>query len=274
MQHHTDPELELLVIPLQQADTPMGFINLKRKRKNDKDDPAEMQTLSVLSRHASASLENIDLFVRLEEAYLSSIKSLAKSLEFKDEYTHGHAERVAEVCMKIGERMDMDEKSLKVLYNAALLHDIGKIGIMESILNKNSSLDGKEWSDIKKHPVSGEEILRPIVSLRKECKIVRHHHEREDGKGYPDGLYGNRLSLSEKIIIVADSFDAMSSKRAYREALDLATIKDELKKNKGSQFDVEVVDIFLEILEDQRDHIWANQSRNVLIFPTNKLDYC
>jgi len=274
MRHDTDPELELLTIPLQQADTLMGFINLKRKRKNGKADPAEMQALSILSRHASASLENIDLFVRLEEAYLSTIKSLAKSLEFKDEYTHGHAERVAEVCREIGKRMNMDEKSLKVLYNAALLHDIGKTGIMENILNKNSSLEEKEWSDIKKHSVIGEEILRPIVSLRKECKIVRHHHEREDGKGYPDGLYGNSLSLSEKIIIVADSFDAMSSKRAYREALDLATIKDELKKNKGSQFDVEVVDVFLEILEEQKDLVWANQSRKVLIFPTNKLDYC
>jgi HD-GYP domain-containing protein (c-di-GMP phosphodiesterase class II)/HAMP domain-containing protein len=269
-----DPELELLTIPLQQADMLLGFINLKRERKSGKADPAEMQVLSILSRHASASLENIDLFVKLEEAYLSSIKSLAKTLEFKDEYTHGHAERVAEVCMKIGKRMDIDEKTLKVLYNAALLHDIGKIGIMESILMKSASLEANEWSDIKKHPVIGEEILKPIVSLRQECKIVRHHHEREDGKGYPDGLYGNRLSLSEKIIIVADSFDAMSSKRAYRSPLGLEAIKGELQRNRGSQFDVEVVEVFTDILEEEGVSKAINPYNKVVSFPHIKLDNC
>jgi len=251
MRLDSNPELELLSIPLQQGDSLLGFINLTTERKNGKAEPAEMHTLSVLSRHATASLENKGLFAKLEDAYLSSIKSLAKTLEFKDEYTHGHAERVAEVCMSIGERLNMDSKSLKVLYNAALLHDIGKIGVMESILNKNSSLEASEWSNIRKHPVIGEEILKPIFSLREECKIVRHHHEREDGKGYPDGLYGNRLSLSEKIIIVADSFDSMRSKRAYRAPMDLASTKYELEKNKGSQFDSEVVDVFLKILEEE-----------------------
>ncbi len=251
MRLESDPELEMLSIPLQQADTLQGFINLTRKRKKGTVDPAEMQTLSVLSRHAAASLENKKLFVKLEDAYLSSIKSLAKTLEFKDEYTHGHAERVAEVCMKIGREMHMDGRSLKVLYNAALLHDLGKIGVMESILNKSTSLEANEWANIKKHPVIGEEILKPIFSLREECKIVRHHHEREDGKGYPDGLYGNRLSLAEKIIIVADSFDSMRSKRAYRAPLDQAAIKGEMEKNKGSQFDSEVVDVFLKILQEE-----------------------
>jgi HD-GYP domain-containing protein (c-di-GMP phosphodiesterase class II)/HAMP domain-containing protein len=272
MRLDSDPTLELLSIPLQQAETLLGFINLTRKRKNGKVDPAEMQTLSILSRHASASLENKDLFVRLEDAYLSSIKSLAKTLEFKDEYTHGHAERVAEVCIQIGERMNTDRRSLKVLYNAALLHDIGKIGVMESILNKNTSLEASEWSNIKRHPAIGEEILKPIFSLREESRIVRHHHEREDGKGYPDGLYGNRLSLSEKIIIVADSFDSMRSKRAYRAPLDLASTKNELIKNKGSQFDPEVVDVFLEILEEGKTPLSTVQSHKIIPFQTTTHD--
>ncbi|MBW1981533.1 MAG: HD domain-containing protein [Deltaproteobacteria bacterium] len=250
MQIDGEPELELLSIPLQQGDRLLGFINLTRRRKDEETNAQEMKTLSILSRHATASLENKKLFIRLEEAYLSSIRSLAKTLEFKDQYTHGHAERVAEICMKIGKRMKMDKKSLKILHNAALLHDIGKIGIMEKILNKGSSLEASEWNEIKKHPVFGEEILKPIFSLREECKIVRHHHEREDGRGYPDGLYGNRLSLSEKIIIVADAFDAMNSKRAYRSPLEAAVIKEELEINKGSQFDAEVVDVLLEILEE------------------------
>ena len=273
MRLDSDPELELLSIPLQQADTLLGFINLTRKRGKGNVESAEMQTLSVLSSHATASLENKDLFIKLEEAYLSSIKSLAKTLEFKDEYTHGHAERVAEVCMKIGKQMNMDKRSLKVLYNAALLHDIGKIGVMEHILNKPSALEANEWADIKKHPVFGEEILKPIFSLREESKIVRHHHEREDGRGYPDGLYGNRLSLSEKIMIVADAYDAMNSKRAYRAPLDLAAIKDELEEHKGSKFDVEVVDIFLEILDEERaTQLSATQSHKIIPFHASPHD--
>lgn len=247
----SNPELELLCIPLQQSETLLGLINLIRKKKNGKIDASEMQTLSVLASHATASMENKKLFDQLEEAFLSSIRSLAKSLELKDEYTHGHAERVALVCVKIGKRMNMSEKSLKVFYNAALLHDIGKIGVMENILNKNSTLNDEEWNKIKRHPVFGEEILRPILSLSEGCKIVRHHHEREDGRGYPDGLYGKRLCLSEKIIIVADAYDAMNSFRPYRLALNQAAIKREFQTNKGTQFDAEVADVFLGILEEE-----------------------
>jgi HD-GYP domain-containing protein (c-di-GMP phosphodiesterase class II) len=124
----SDPEKELLSIPLHQGEMLVGFVNLVRTKNTDRVGDSEIQTLSVLSSQASASLENKKLFLELESAYLSSIKALAKTLEFKDEYTHGHAERVARLCMKIGKYMNMDEKSLKVLHNAALLHDIGKIG--------------------------------------------------------------------------------------------------------------------------------------------------
>jgi len=244
----SDPERELLSIPLHQGEMLVGFVNLVRTRTTDRVSDSEIQTLSVLSSQASASLENKKLFLQLESAYLSSIKSLAKTLEFKDEYTHGHAERVARLCMEIGKCMNMDERSLKVLHNAALLHDIGKIGVMEGILNKKCGLDSEEWRKIKWHPAFGEEILRPISSLKEESIIIRHHHEREDGTGYPEGLYGNQLSLSEKIIIVADAYDAMNSKRAYRASLNSTQIRQELEKNRGTQFNTEVVDVFLRIL--------------------------
>ena len=263
----SNPGVEVLSIPLQRIDNLLGYLNLLRERKQGGSDSSEMQTLSVLANNASAAIENKQLFVELEEAYLSSIKSLAKSLEFKDEYTHGHAERVAEVCMKIASKIKMEDKSLKILYNAALLHDIGKIGVVENILNKSTSLEKEEWFNIKKHPVFGEEILKPIFSLKEEAKIVRHHHEREDGKGYPDGLYGNKLSLSEKIIIVADAYDAMNSKRAYRAPLDPTTIRNELRANKGSQFDSEVVDVFLEVLEEEaKTPLKASKSHKILPF--------
>ena len=247
----SDPERELLSIPLHQGEMLVGFVNLVRTKNADRVSDSEIQTLSVLSSQASASLENKKLFLQLESAYLSSIKSLAKTLEFKDEYTHGHAERVAKLCMEIGKCMNMDEKSLKVLHNAALLHDIGKIGVMEGILNKRSELEFEEWGKIKWHPAFGEEILRPISSLKEEAVIIRHHHEREDGTGYPEGLYGNQLSLSEKIIIVADAYDAMNSKRAYRNSLNPSQIRQELEKNRGTQFNTEVIDVFLRILNGE-----------------------
>ena len=268
MRLESNPEVEMLVVPLQQSETTMGFINLLRKSRNGKVHASETQTLSVLASYGTAAIENRQLFVQLEQSYLSSINSLAKSLEFKDEYTHGHSERVAKICVKIGMKMDMDGKSLRVLHNAALLHDMGKIGVVESILNKNSTVNPEEWSKIRKHPEYGEEILKPILSLNEETKIVRHHHEREDGKGYPDGLTGDQLSLSEKIMIVADAYDAMNSKRAYRSALEPDAIREELLANKGSQFDPVVVDVLLEIMEEEADTtLQAIHSHKVIPFP-------
>ena len=228
-----------------------------------------MLTLIVLASQSTTSIENNHLFIELEQAYFSSIKSLVKTLELKDEYTHGHAERVADLCKMIGKRMGLDENSVKVIYNAALLHDIGKIGVLESILNKPSRLNNDEYAMIKRHPIFGEEILRPIFSLRDEGKILRHHHEREDGRGYPDGLSGNQLSLSEKIIIVADAFDAMNSRRSYRDAMDLRTIMNELRKNRGKQFDADVVDTHLDILNSKLAS--QNEEHQVIHFPAASL---
>ena len=257
-------DLEILSLPLGSSQNIIGYINLIRDKKNNFN-TSEIQTLVVLASQTTTSIENNYLFIELERAYFSSIKSLAKTLELKDEYTHGHSERVAEICKKIAAKMDMDKASIKIIYNAALLHDIGKIGVLESILNKNSGLNSDEYQMIKKHPKFGEEILRPIFSLKNERAIVRHHHEREDGKGYPDGLGGDELSLSEKIIIVADAFDAMNSKRSYRDAFDHETIREELKRNRGKQFNDQVVGVLLEIYEEER--LFGKKHQRVISFP-------
>lgn len=244
------PDYEILSIPLGSFQNISGSINML-KRKKKRLDTNELQALSVLVSQTTTSIENHQLFTQLEQAYFSSIKSLAKTLELKDQYTHGHAERVAEACNRIALKMQMDKNDRKVLYNAALLHDIGKIGVLESILNKKSGLDTDEYMMIKKHPQFGDEILRPIFNLKKERKIVRHHHEKEDGSGYPDGLVGGQLSLEEKIIIVVDAYDAMNSRRSYREALSGEAIVDEFKANKGNQFDPYVVDVFFEVYHEE-----------------------
>ncbi|AOY57561.1 hypothetical protein B2D07_03770 [Desulfococcus multivorans] len=243
------PDYELISVPLRQSYEIKGFINLIRRKMSGKLSESERQIISVLTSHAAIALDNKKLFLELDQAYFSSIRSLAKSLELKDEYTYGHSERVARICVDIGRKMSLDEKKLRVLQNAALLHDIGKIGVLESILNKTGKLDENEFHSIRKHPDFGDEILKPTASLREERAIVRHHHEREDGRGYPDGLSGDQLSLSEKIIIVADAFDAMNSRRPYREPLKPEAIRRELLKNKGTQFDSDVVHAALEIFE-------------------------
>jgi HD-GYP domain-containing protein (c-di-GMP phosphodiesterase class II) len=252
------PKLEILSLPLGTSQNISGYINLLRNQKGHLG-ISEMQTLVVLASQTTTSIDNNHLLLQLERAYFSSIKSLAKTLELKDEYTLGHAERVAEICKSVAQKMRMDNDSVKVLYNAALLHDIGKIGVLESILNKNSRLNAEEYRMIKKHPGFGEEILRPIFNLEKERKIVRHHHEREDGKGYPDGLDGDQLSLEEKIIVAADAFDAMNSKRQYRNALDHETIEQELISNRGKQFDHHVVEALREIYGEELHNAKNNQ---------------
>jgi HD-GYP domain-containing protein (c-di-GMP phosphodiesterase class II) len=262
------PQLEIFSLPLGTADNITGYINLLRDQKGPLG-ISEMQTLIVLASQTTTSIENSHLLQQLEQAYFSSIRSLAKTLEFKDEYTQGHAERVAGVCKKIAKRMDMDKQSIKILYNAALLHDIGKIGVLEGILNKDSHLNNEEVRILKKHPVIGEEILRPIQSLDKERKIVRHHHEREDGQGYPDGLTGRQLSLSEKIIIVADAFDAMNSKRSYRVALESESIIEELKANRGKQFDRQVADVLIDIF--RRETPQLPTPSGVIFLPTGSV---
>ncbi len=243
------PNHELITVPLRQSDDIKGFISLIRRKRRGKLTNSERQIISALSSHAAIALENKKLFLELDQAYFSSIRSLAKSLELKDEYTYGHSERVAKICVNIAKAMSMDEKSLRVLQNAAMLHDIGKIGVLESILNKVGKLDDNEFHSIRKHPQFGDDILKPTASLREERAIVRHHHEREDGRGYPDGLTGDELSLSEKIIIVADAFDAMNSKRPYRQPLEPEAIRSELLAHRGTQFDGEVVAVFLDIME-------------------------
>jgi len=248
------PHLEIYSLPLGTANNITGYINLLRDQKGPLG-ISEIQTLIVLASQTTTSIENSHLLQQLEQAYFSSIRSLAKTLEFKDEYTQGHAERVAGVCKKIAMRMDMDKQSIKTLYNAALLHDIGKIGVLEGILNKDSHLNNEEVLILKKHPVIGEEILRPIQSLDKERKIVRHHHEREDGQGYPDGVDGRQLSLSEKIIIAADAFDAMNSKRSYRVALESERIVEELESNRGKQFDRQVADVLVDLFRRETRHL-------------------
>lgn len=186
---------------------------------------------------------------RIHTYFYKVMQSFVRIMEAKDEYIRGHSERVSEYAVKIAARMGFSKDKIELLREEALLHDVGKLGIGENILNKKGKLTQEEWETIRKHPVMGEEILRPIALNEELLAVIRAHHERYDGTGYPDHLKGEEVNIFAAIISVADAYDAMTSHRAYRAALSKDAAIEELKKNKAAQFNGRVVDVILQVLE-------------------------
>ncbi len=182
---------------------------------------------------------------KIRASFLNAITALAYALEAKDIYTSGHSQRVTEISVAIARELGMPQESIDKIRLAGLVHDIGKIGIKESVLNKPASLTDEEFEHIKSHCEAGERILTPIVEDEEILKAVRHHHERYDGMGYPDGLRGEQIPLGARILAVADTFDAMTSERPYRAAMSDEAACAEIERCKGTQFDPEVADAFL-----------------------------
>ena len=202
-----------------------------------------------------------DTYHRLEKAYLESIETLRYTVDAKDTYTRGHSDRVSAYSVLIGEKLGLSEEDLKILRIGGLFHDIGKIGVPDSILLKSSKLSEDEYSQIKNHPSIGAHILSSATIFADIIPIVKHHHERFDGKGYPGKLKGEEIPFLARITAVADTFDAMTSKRTYREALNIDIVKEEIKKCSGTQFDPKVSEAFLEILEQDYNKIQEIQEK-------------
>ena len=198
---------------------------------------------------------------KLEQAYLESIQTLRYTVEAKDPYTRGHSDRVSAYSELIGKYINLSEDDLHNLKIGGLFHDIGKIGVPDSILLKTDRLTDDEYSEIKNHPSIGAHILSTASIFQDIIPIVKHHHERFDGKGYPGKLQGNNIPYLARIAAVADSFDAMTSKRSYRDALPLDVVIAEFEDCKGSQFDPELADVFLDILRNHFDEIKEIQEK-------------
>ncbi|MDD3905852.1 MAG: HD-GYP domain-containing protein [Candidatus Omnitrophica bacterium] len=180
-------------------------------------------------------------------------QSLIRASEARDHYSKGHSDRVAKYSEQIARKMGLPENKIGLLKNAALLHDIGKFGIQEAILNKSSALTDEDVEIIRKHPVIGEDILKPVSLDRELLAVVREHHERYDGTGYPDKLRGSEIDMLASIVSVADSYDAMTSHRAYRKNLTKGEAIAQLKQSSGTQFDPKVVESFIEVLNSQEE---------------------
>lgn len=192
---------------------------------------------------------------KLEKAYLESIQTLRYTVEAKDPYTRGHSDRVSEYSQLIGKYLNLSEDDIHKLEIGGLFHDIGKIGVPDSILLKTSKLTDDEYSEIKNHPSIGAHILSNATLFQDIIPIVKHHHERYDGHGYPGKLAGDNIPYLARIATVADSFDAMTSRRTYRDSMPIDIVKQEIEKNKGTQFDPKIADTFLDILNNHYDQI-------------------
>ncbi len=194
---------------------------------------------------------SFQLYAQVKDLYRTTILALAEAVDAKDPYTRGHSDRVSKYAEKIGKKLNFSPVEMDKLVFSSILHDIGKIGIPDSILKKKDKLTEEEYNIIKTHPVEGEKIIKTIPHLKDVGEIIRHHHERIDGTGYPDGLRDGEIPVISKIISICDSYDAMTSDRPYRKGLSKEEAIKELKKYSGTQFDKELVEIFIEILKEE-----------------------
>ncbi|MFH1767718.1 MAG: HD domain-containing phosphohydrolase [Candidatus Omnitrophota bacterium] len=184
--------------------------------------------------------------------FLDILITLVSITEAKSSYLKGHSERVSQLSKGIGIKIGLKRDNLEVLEFSGIIHDLGKVGVKDAILDKDGKLTDEEWESIKQHPVIGSDVINKMRLFRLEEPIVRSHHERFDGKGYPDGLKGHNIPLGSRIIALADSFDAMVSKRPYRSSLTEDQAVDEIKRNSGTQFDPEIASVFLNFLDKNR----------------------
>ncbi len=195
----------------------------------------------------------------------AAVAALANAVEAKDPTTEHHCQRLANLAARVGARVALDEADLEAVAYGALLHDVGKIGVPESILTKPGPLDVAEWALMRRHPEMGERICAPLNPARPFTPIVRHHHERWDGNGYPDGLRGEAIPLGARIVALVDAFDAMTHDRPYRQAISVDEAVDELWREAGHQLDRGLVPLFVDVLEDHNGHPAAELPPSALI---------
>ncbi len=198
---------------------------------------------------------------RLEQAYMENIETLRYTVDAKDSYTKGHSERVSEYAVLLGKKLCINSDDLYTLRIGGLFHDVGKIGIPDNILTKKDKLTDEEYEEIKQHPSIGAKILSNAAIFTDIVPIVKHHHERYDGTGYPDHLKGEEIPYMARIVAVADAFDAMASRRPYRDSVEIEKIVNQISENKYTQFDPQIADALLDIIKNNYSALEEIQER-------------
>jgi putative nucleotidyltransferase with HDIG domain len=207
----------------------------------------------MLVSKAAACIENSYLYNNLQQHYIETVESFAMALEAKDSYTHGHSYQVSRYAALMARQLGFSCQELALLQKAAILHDIGKIGVSDAVLGSQGELTESEFAEIRTHPLKGRKIIDPVSSLSQVAEVIFHHHEHWDGNGYPEGLCADEIPLMSRIIGVADAFDAMTSKRPYRSSLSIKEALIELRKGAGKQFDPELVEVFIALRYEVRN---------------------
>lgn len=238
-----------IAAPLFSKGKVIGVLNINNKLNGEPFNQNDLDLLTTVAGQAATAVENSNLYRDIRSSYFDTVRALVNALEAKDKYSKGHSERVTLLAMMIADEIGLPDDRKIALQHAGVLHDIGKIGISLSILNKDGKLTGEEYDMIKDHPLIGERILDPITFLKDVKHIVADHHERFDGKGYPHQKSGDELSLEAKILAVADTFDALTSDRPYRKALPFEDAVAEIKRCSSTQFDPAVVSVFLKTID-------------------------
>ena len=239
----------MICIPMRLKDEVIGVIQVLNRTGDIPFNDHDIEILEAVANQAVSAIDNARLYENIQKVYLSTVEVLATAIDAKDPYTHGHSRRVTLYSVAIGEELGFEKKNQEDLRYAGLLHDVGKIGIKDSIIGKPERLTDEEYTMIKRHPEIGADILRPVDFLADKIPGVLHHHEYFDGRGYPAHLTGENIPLIGRIICVADAFDAMTSDRPYRKGLSVSVAVNELKKFSGKQFDPVCVDAFLKACE-------------------------
>lgn len=239
-------------VPLRVKNKVIGVLNINSSKNSKQFTQRDVELITLFADNSAITLENLELFNDLQSFYFEMIQTLASALDAKDSYTHDHADRAGKYAKMIAEEMNLPSMIVKYIEYAALLHDIGKIGISDTILLKKGKLNDDELKIIKQHPIIGYKIILPVQYLYPIAPLVLYHHERYDGTGYPEGLSGEEIPLGARIVAVIDAFDAMTSDRPYRKAPSVKVAISELKKGSGKQFDPKIVKIFLDILNREK----------------------
>ena len=259
LEHDPDVESEVgalfaagltLVCPVVMKQRLSAILAVGEKVSGQEFQAADLEMLRVLSESAGMAIENARLFKDLQESYVSTVRLLVSRIEEKDPYTHGHTERVAAYSVAIAKAMGFPAEEVQRIQFGAFLHDIGKVHTEDAVLHKPGALTDEEWRLVKMHPVRGALMVKGVRFLERVTDMIRHHHERVDGRGYPDGLVGDQISTAAKIVNVADAFDAMTTDRPYRVGLTVEQAVHQMTEKAGSQFAAEIVEVFVRELTE------------------------
>jgi putative nucleotidyltransferase with HDIG domain len=269
LEHDTDLDGEVgalfaagltLVCPVVMKQRLAAILAVGEKVSGQEFQAHDLEMLRVLSESAGMAIENARLFKDLQEAYVSTVRLLVSRIEEKDPYTHGHTERVAAYAVGIAKEMAFSPEEVQRIQFGAFLHDIGKVHTEDHVLHKPGALTEEEWRIVKMHPLRGAEMVKGVRFLERVTDMIRHHHERVDGRGYPDGLKGDEITTAAKIVNVADAFDAMTTDRPYRAGLTVEQAIGQMTEKAGTQFAAEIVEVFVKGLEAGNIQLVQNRS--------------